>query len=168
MTIFLEDILDKFEERLKAITKANGYSNAVDGVVLRATLTPPSGDDMPHLNFWSDGFDTAKDDYGRDAHLVRVYVEGRAFTRDEPFVTVAGRLALDIHTALHRTTAAPKFSDALDLDLGGTVGDLQLASGDFYIGEGGEPFCAVLMSYIAKTYTAFGDYSVHGPDVGMS
>ena len=90
--IFLEDILDKVEERLNFITVANAYAHAVDGIVNRATIEPPKGEDLPGLNFWSDGFDSSKDAYGREEHLVRVYVEGRAHTRDDPFVNGLRRL----------------------------------------------------------------------------
>jgi hypothetical protein len=99
--------------------------------------------------------------------LVRIYIEARAHTREEPFVNVCSRLSKDIHAALHRTSSAPNKSDPISPDLDDTVGDLSINSCEFMIGEGAKPFCAVLLSYGITTYTAFGDFETHGPDVGM-
>ena len=142
-------ILTEIGLRLANITTGNGYNFTVKKVA-RSRLEPFDGYDLPCVNYWSTGFFNARNEYGKDTRTLDVYVEIHSLTRDEPFIDVANRLAMDVVTVLMRTDAAPKVSDTPNYELNETVADLSLDSVDYEVGEGQKPWCGALLKFTIK------------------
>ncbi len=148
-----KDILDKIEARLEALKlAANGYFQGVKKIS-RASLTPFKPQDLPTLNFWPTGVDNSLTTYGSDNREITLTVEAHTKTRDRPFTDVADELAADIITALNRDPLFPKLSDDPSLDLGGAVDSFDLDGYDYQIGQGGNPYCGVVVSFTVKFTT---------------
>ena len=145
-------ILDLIATRLALITTTNEYNYTITKIE-RARLEPFISDDLPAINYWSTGLENTRDDYGDDQRAIPFYVEAHTKTHDEVFIDVASKLAADIVTAINRTTAAPKVSDAINTDLNGVVSDLILNGYDHEIGKGQSPGCGVLLSFTIKYNT---------------
>lgn len=137
-------ILDEIEARLGNITVANEYWYTMKQIV-RSKLMPFKNYDLPSINYWPTGLGNESEAYHDDKRTLDVFFEMHTMTRDEPFTDVAEKLATDGVTALNRTTAAPKVSDAPNVDLNDTVEAFIYHGHDYVIGEGEEPWCACLI-----------------------
>lgn len=145
-------ILDEVEARMGNIATANGY-NFTQKQIQRASLTPWRGIDLPAINIWATGTINERNAYGGDEREIALFIEMHELTRDEPFIDIAEKLAADGVTAINRATGAPAVSDDPSYDLGNTVMDVILFGYDYIIGEGGEPFCGVLLKFGVKYLT---------------
>jgi len=145
-------ILDLIATRLALITTTNEYNYTITNIE-RARLEPFKSEDLPAINYWSTGLENVRNDYGDDQRSIPLYIEAHTKTHDEVFVDVASKLAADIVTALNRTAAAPKVSDAINTDLNGVVSDIVFNGYDHEIGKGQAPWCGVLMSFTIKYNT---------------
>lgn len=137
-------ILDLVAARLANITTANGYYYTAKKVE-RARLTPFKGYDLPSINYWPTGLSSEIDEYRVDKRTMNLYIEIHNETRDDPFTTIADRMAADVVTALNRTTAAPKVSDDANINLNGAVESLNYLGHDYEIGQGQAPFCGAIV-----------------------
>jgi hypothetical protein len=147
MTVAITTILDEVSARLGNITTENEYNVTVKpSSIARGKLTPFKGHDLPAINFWPSGVSNSRN-YGKDIRELSLFVEIHSKTRDDPFSTIAEKLAADVVVALNRSTSAPKVSDDESIDLGGTVSDLVFNGFDYEIGEGQTPWCGALVRF---------------------
>lgn len=142
-------ILDEIELRLANITVANGYFTTVLKIQC-GRLTAFLGYDIPAINFWITALDSERNAYNKDDRALNLFIEYHALTRDDPFVDVATRLDADIQHALHRTSAAPAVTDAVDYELGETVSDLIYKGFDLEVSTGQDPWCGCLSKWVIK------------------
>lgn len=159
----VNDILDIVETRLRLISTANEYSFDIGNNIERGSLDVFKGYNLPKIHFWTTGLDNSRADYGDDERAIPLFIECHSMTRDMPFTTVCNELAADIITALNRTPAAPKVSDAASYDLGGGVQDLVFQKYDNSIGTGQKPWFGVTVAVLIKYNTEIFDmasYSV--------
>lgn len=159
MTVAITTILDEVEARLGNITTGNGYNITVKRIA-RGKLTPFKGHDLPAVNFWPVNVSNGRN-YGKDVRELSFFVEIHSKTRDDPFSTIAEKLAADVVVALNRSTLAPKVSDAESIDLGGTVSDLAFNGFDYEIGEGQAPFCGALVGFTVLYSTDINNMSTY-------
>lgn len=145
MTVAITTILDEVNARLSNITTGNEYNVTVKKIA-RGKLTPFNGYDLPAVNFWPSTVSNSRE-YGKDVRELSLFVEIHSETRDQPFSTVAEKLAAAIVVALNRSTSSPKVSDAESIDLGGTVSDFIFNGYDYEIGDGQAPWCGALVSF---------------------
>lgn len=139
-------ILDEIRERLKNISKANGFS--VDLRKLdRARLTPFQTGEMPCINYWPQGDNLVERLPGkhlRELSLVIEFYDNSG--RSDPLTDKSALLAQDAYQALWRDPSAPRIEDRPSPNLGGLVDELVLESIQPAIGEGQSPFCGAVMS----------------------
>ena len=149
MTPLNKTFFDRIEARLGNITTTNGYTYSA-GKIARAQLTPFKGYDLPAYNIWATNLGNVINKYGSDDRSLQVYIEVHSKTNDEPFIDVGDKLAQDLVTGLNRATTAPLVSDDISPDLGGIVDDLIFAGYDYHVGQGQDPFCAILAKFEVK------------------
>lgn len=137
-------ILDEIEARLGNITVANEYWHTINKMV-RSKLTPFESYDLPAINYWPTTLSNESGAYQDDKRTLALFIEIHTMTLDEPFTDVAEKLATDGVTALNRTTAAPKVSDASNVDLNDTVEAFIYQGHDYIIGMGEDPWCGCLI-----------------------
>lgn len=140
---------DEIETRLGNIKIANGYT-ADAGKIARAKLTPFKGYDLPAYNVWATELENEVVEYGLDTRSLQVQIEVHSKTNDQPFIDVCDELAQDLVIGLNRATANPKVSDDESPDLGGICDDFIYYGYGYQVGQGQEPFCAILARFIAK------------------
>lgn len=149
MSVAVTTILDEIEARLGNITTANEY-NVTAKKIVRGQLTPFKGYDLPSINFWPTNLTNTSELYGSDIRDLTLFIEIHNKTHDDPFSTVAEKLAADIVVALNRATSAPKVSDSESLDFGGTISNLIFNGYDYEIGEGQAPWCGALLNFTIR------------------
>jgi len=140
---------DEIEARLGNITIANGYTQT-GGKIARAKLTPFKGYDLPAYNIWATDIENSIDQYQLDTRSLQVYIEVHSKTNDEPFMDVCDRLAQDLIIGLNRTTGSPAVFDDESPDLGGICDNFIFLGYGYQVGEGQNPFCAILARFIVK------------------
>jgi len=153
-------IIDIVGTRLANISTDNGY-NTTPLKIERARLTPWDAYDLPFINYWATGINSNRNSYGSESRTISLLVSYHDKTRDLAFIDVANKLAFDVVTALHRTDSNPA-SDNVDIDFGGTITDIILASCDYEIGEGQYPWCGVLCRFNVNYVADIGDMSNYG------
>lgn len=153
-------ILDETAARLGNITIANEYWYTINKVV-RSKLMPFESYDLPAINYWPTGLSNVSEAYADDKRTLALFVEAHTMTMDDPFTDVAEKLATDIVTALNRTTAAPKVSDAANVDLNDTVEAFIYLGHDYIIGMGEDPWCGCIVRMNAVFHAAPFDMYVH-------
>lgn len=154
-----EQLLTIIGNRLANITVARGYT-ATPKKIICAQITPFSGvDELPTINYWSVSDDVERNKYGGDQHSFEIAVEAFAVSdkSSAPLSVAASRLAGDIVTALHRTTAAPTVAAATSHALGDVITRLVFRAYDYRIGEGQEPWFAVVLQFSAIYQAPIGD-----------
>lgn len=145
---------DEIESRLKNIKETNGYNFTIhDDSINRAKLTPFNGYDLPAVNFWVDNMVSEPTEYGIDNRYLNLYIHMYSKTVDEPFIDVCDRMAQDLVNALNRATTAPTVGGEINIDLGGLVDDLSFLGYEYQVGEGQEPFFAILANFLVKFTT---------------
>lgn len=142
-------ILDAMELRLKNIKKSNDYFVDVK-TVRRGSLEPFKGYDLPAINYWPSLVTQAANVYNDDTKELRIFVEAHALTRDRSYVDVADELAADIMHAVNRSDDDPEVTDSNSLDLDELVSDLAMDNYTYFIGEGQQPFCGVLVELVIR------------------
>lgn len=146
MTVAVTTIMTEVGARLGNITTGNGYNTTAAKIDL-ARLRPFQGHDLPAINYWPTKLDSEKNKYGGDSRIIHLFVEYHSKTRDEPFTTLAEKLAADVVHGLNRATGAPQVSDDISPNLGGTVTDIRFLGYDYIIGEGQKPWCGALIQF---------------------
>lgn len=144
-----KQFFDEVEARISNITINNGYNHDV-GRIARARLKPFKGYDLPAVNIWASDLGNSITSYGDDARELSLYVEMHNKTSDEPFIDICDLMAQDLIIALNRATANPTVSDDESPDLGGSCEDFIFIGYDYQVGQGQEPFCAILARFVVK------------------
>lgn len=139
-------ILDMVEARLGNIRAERGYHTSPKKID-RARLKPFQGYDLPAINLWVTNLNVTSRQYRRDKRMVSLFVEMHDMTRDNPFTSVAEKMAADIVHGLNRDITAPLLSDPVSRDLGGKVTSFDFKGYDYEIGEGQAPWCGVLVRF---------------------
>jgi len=139
-------ILSEIEARMGNIHISNGYSVDVKKVKL-GQLEPFKGYDLPAINVWPSTLNVEMTTYEDSKKTLPIFIEIHDSTRDEPFSTVAERLALNVLYAINRSTTAPAVDDDESNCLGGIVDDVVFNGFDYEIGNGQKPFCAALVRF---------------------
>ena len=153
-------MLDEIEARLGNITQANEYWYTIKKIV-RSKLMPFESYDLPAINYWPTGLGNVSEAYQDDQRTLALFVEMHTMTRDEPFTDVAEKLATDGITGLNRTTAAPKVSDAPNVDLNDTVEGFIYHGHDYIIGMGEDPWCGCMIRMSVVFHAAPFDMYLH-------
>lgn len=142
-------ILNDIVARMANISIANGYLTDIVKIEC-AKLEPFQGYDLPAINVWPTALTTAKSTMISEERHFNIMIEAHDYTHDEPFSTVAERLAADIVTAINRHPDFPKATDSENKNLNATVSDCQLDGYDYEIGRGQKPFCGTLVRFTVK------------------
>lgn len=149
MTPLNKTYFDAIEARLANITIANGYTNTA-GKIARARLKPFKGYDLPAYNIWATNLGNSINEYQLDSRSLPVFIEVHTKTNDEPFIDVCDILAQDLVIGLNRSIANPAVADDESPDLGGIVDDFIFLGYEYQVGEGQNPFCAILAQFEVK------------------
>ena len=139
-------ILNEIEARMASITILNGYNTDVKKIT-RGQMEPFKGYDLPAINIWPSNLTADPMAYDQEKRTLPVFIEIHDLTRDEPFSTVAEKLASDIVIAINRATTAKKVSDSVSADLGELVEEVVFKGYDYEIGQGQKPFCGALVRF---------------------
>lgn len=142
-------IIDDVMLRMQNISVENGYSTDIKKIE-RAKLEPFLGYDLPAINVWPTTVVNSRSTMVSDERHLPLMIECHDYTHDEPFNTVAERLAADIVTAINRHPDHPAVSDTLNKNLDATVSDCVLDGYDYEIGRGQKPFCGVMVRFTIK------------------
>lgn len=135
-------ILDLIETRLKQISKDNGFFTD-DVRVVRASLTPFGGKDLPAINYWSTGDQLIEATGYVELRELELMVEFYDRHRDMTLTDKANQLAADARVALSREPGQP---EKVSPKLGGTVESLAVRSAIPAIGEGQSPYCGSVLT----------------------
>lgn len=147
MSTAADQILDAVQVRLETITQANGYAFTLrPALIARARLTPWAGSDTPAANYFAQGVEIQSRQYAREKRNLVVTVDIRTLTRDRPFVEAAAELGDAVEMALTRAAAVPGPNADPSFILEGGLGEVQIATVEYAIGEGQAPLCAALIT----------------------
>lgn len=154
-------ILAEIVARMGNIKTTNGYNTTVKKIEL-GRLEPFVGYDLPAINVWPTNMLNTPMAYDQEQRSISVMIEIHDLTRDDPFSTVAERLAADVVTAINRKTTLPAVSDVKSPNLHETVTDLVFDGYDYQIGNGQKPFCGALVRFTVKYITDKNNMTTYG------
>ncbi|WP_235199972.1 hypothetical protein [Pseudomonas monteilii] len=139
-------ILDLIEDRLKQISKANGFFTD-DVRVERASLTPFAGKDLPAVNYWGTGDQLIESTGYVELRELEILVEIYDRHRDMSLTDKANQLAADVRVALSRDPTEP---NKISPKLGRAVESLSVRTAIPAIAEGKSPYCGSVLTLAVR------------------
>lgn len=139
-------ILDEIERRLKQISKAKGFFTDEIRVV-RASLQPFSGKDMPAINYWSSGDQLLESTGFVELRELELMVEFYDRHGEMPLNDKANLLSSDVKIALYRDPAHP---ERISTKLGGLVESVTVRSAIPAIGDERSAYCGSVITLTVR------------------
>lgn len=139
-------ILDEIDRRLRQISKANGFFS--DEVrVVRASLEPFSGKDMPAICYWSQGDQLLESSGFIESREMQLNIDFYDRRGEMPLTDKVNLLSSDVRIALHRDPSHP---GRISTKLGGIVESLAFTSVSPSMGDNSSVHCGSLITLAVK------------------